>query len=288
MSVKGGPNTVTSGLVLELDAGNIKSYQSGSTTWFDKSGNSLNAVLYGSCSYDSTTNSILLNNNNYSASINIISQFFSSGSFPYFNIYTTSSFFNNITNNFSYSVWCRTSSSLNITSPGTVPTEATSGATFAGTAYGNGQYNYLIGPMFPNGVVDFNATASTGIAVGNNGIAVVEHAGSYMPGTCIYNPGNSTTVGNGWNNVTVVYTSRQAQIFLNGTLVRTGLTSAKSMILMGLGVGNAATPSQPSSSYGLSYGGFRGSIGIVSYYNKSLSAQEVLQNYNATKTRFGL
>jgi hypothetical protein len=45
MSVKGGPNTVTSGLVLELDAGNIKSYQSGSTTWFDKSGFANNGTL---------------------------------------------------------------------------------------------------------------------------------------------------------------------------------------------------------------------------------------------------
>jgi hypothetical protein len=288
MSVKGGPNTVTSGLVLQLDAGNIKSYQSGSTTWFDKSGNALNAVLYGSCSFDSTTNSILINNNNYSASINIISQFFPSGSFPYVDIYRTGSFFNSITNNFSYSVWCRTSSSLNITTPATIPTEATVGAAFAGTAYGSGQYNYLIGPMIPAGAVDVYATASTGIVVGNNAIAVVEHAGSYMPGTCIYNPGNSTTIGNGWNNVTVVYTNRQAQIFLNGNLVRTGLTSAKSMILMGLGIGNVTAPSQPSGSFTLSYGGFRGNIATVSYYNKSLSADEVLQNYNATKGRFGL
>jgi hypothetical protein len=45
MSSIGGPATVTSGLVLELDAGNIKSYQSGSTTWFDKSGNGYNGTL---------------------------------------------------------------------------------------------------------------------------------------------------------------------------------------------------------------------------------------------------
>jgi hypothetical protein len=45
MSSIGGPATVTSGLVLELDAGNIKSYQSGSTTWFDKSGNANNGTL---------------------------------------------------------------------------------------------------------------------------------------------------------------------------------------------------------------------------------------------------
>lgn len=40
-----GPNTVTNGLVLALDAGNIKSYQSGSTIWYDKSGNNNNGTL---------------------------------------------------------------------------------------------------------------------------------------------------------------------------------------------------------------------------------------------------
>jgi hypothetical protein len=44
------------------------------------------------------------------------------------------------------------------------------------------------------------------------------------------------------------------------------------------------------------YGGFNGSrgyfyngnIAIVRVYNRVLSASEVAQNYNATKTRFGL
>ena len=45
MSSIGGPATVTSGLVLELDAGNIKSYPTTGTTWFDKSGNARNGTL---------------------------------------------------------------------------------------------------------------------------------------------------------------------------------------------------------------------------------------------------
>lgn len=288
MAFNYSPKIVTDGLVLYLDAANQSSYVSGSTTWRDLGKNFLNTSFYGSCSYDASTRSILLNNNNYSASINITSQFFPSGSFPYFDIYPPSSFFVNIPNTFSYVIWCKTNSSLNLTSPSTIPSEATSGAAFAGTLYGSGQYNYLIGPMFPSGVVDFFATASTGIVYGNNAIAVVEHAGSYMPGTCIYNPGNSTSIGNGWNNVTVVYTNRQAQIYLNGVLVRTGITSGKSMILMGVGIGNVATPSQPSSSFGTSYGGFNGNISTIGYYNRALSATEIRQNYNATKTRFGL
>jgi hypothetical protein len=33
---------------------------------------------------------------------------------------------------------------------------------------------------------------------------------------------------------------------------------------------------------------FNGKIANLTYYNRALSASEVLQNYNATKARFGL
>ena len=33
---------------------------------------------------------------------------------------------------------------------------------------------------------------------------------------------------------------------------------------------------------------FKGRIVVVGHYNRTLSAAEVLQNFNATKTRFGL
>jgi hypothetical protein len=45
MSFSHSPKIVTDGLVLALDAGNTKSYVSGSTTWFDKSGFSNNGTL---------------------------------------------------------------------------------------------------------------------------------------------------------------------------------------------------------------------------------------------------
>jgi hypothetical protein len=52
MSSIGGPATVTSGLVLELDAGNIKSYPTTGTTWFDKSGNANNGTLTNGPTFD--------------------------------------------------------------------------------------------------------------------------------------------------------------------------------------------------------------------------------------------
>jgi hypothetical protein len=49
-----GPNIVTNGLVLALDAANTKSYISGSTTWNDLSGNSNNGTLTNGPTYNSS------------------------------------------------------------------------------------------------------------------------------------------------------------------------------------------------------------------------------------------
>ena len=74
MSTIGGPATVTSGLVLELDAGNIKSYPTTGTTWFDKSGNGYNGTLtngptfntgsLGSIVFDGVDDSVIVPNGN--------------------------------------------------------------------------------------------------------------------------------------------------------------------------------------------------------------------------------
>jgi hypothetical protein len=48
-----GPHIITDGLVLSLDAANIKSYTSGSTTWFDRSGNVNNGTLINGPTFNS-------------------------------------------------------------------------------------------------------------------------------------------------------------------------------------------------------------------------------------------
>jgi hypothetical protein len=78
MSFAHSPKIVTDGLVLALDAGNTKSYVSGSTTWFDKSGFSNNGTLIngptfssanlGSIVFDGTNDYVLVNSG--STSIN--------------------------------------------------------------------------------------------------------------------------------------------------------------------------------------------------------------------------
>ena len=48
MSVFGGPDIVTDGLVLHLDAANRKSYPGSGSTWYDLSGNNRNGTINGS------------------------------------------------------------------------------------------------------------------------------------------------------------------------------------------------------------------------------------------------
>ena len=48
MSVDSGPNAVDNGLVLNIDAANIRSWPGVGTTWYDVSGQTNTAIMYGS------------------------------------------------------------------------------------------------------------------------------------------------------------------------------------------------------------------------------------------------
>ena len=58
MAIYGGPDIVTSGLVLCLDAGNNKSYSGSGTTWYDLIGNN-NATLVNGVAYNSANGGFL-------------------------------------------------------------------------------------------------------------------------------------------------------------------------------------------------------------------------------------
>lgn len=58
MATTGGPNIITDGLILALDAGNPKSYPGTGNTWSDRSGNGNNVTLYNSPTFEN--NSIIL------------------------------------------------------------------------------------------------------------------------------------------------------------------------------------------------------------------------------------
>jgi hypothetical protein len=83
---------------------------------------------------------------------------------------------------------------------------------------------------------------------------------------------------NNWAQFVGMYdnVSQTLQVYVNGVLLATRLNI-------------------PSTSYGVSvhsispsFGRVLGRVSVVRHYNRALTAQEVLQNYNATKSRYGL
>lgn len=83
-----------------------------------------------------------------------------------------------------------------------------------------------------------------------------------------------------WANVTLVFNSnRDIYYYLNG-VYREVITAANTSFII----------NKIASGYSLSgnYYPLQGSISATKIYNKSLSSTEVLQNFNALKTRFSL
>jgi hypothetical protein len=84
---------------------------------------------------------------------------------------------------------------------------------------------------------------------------------------------------NQWYFVTITYNSSVLNLYINGLL------DASSP-----GSGGIVWPSPTRTpQFGESFGSyFAGNIALTQVYNRALFATEILQNYNATKTRFGL
>lgn len=92
-SITPPPAYVTDGLMLYLDAGITSSYPGSGTTWYDLSGNSRNATLVNTPTYDSTTNGGLFS--------------FNDAQYEYATIPNIGDL-----NAFSIEVWCRVHKSL--------------------------------------------------------------------------------------------------------------------------------------------------------------------------------
>jgi hypothetical protein len=103
---------------------------------------------------------------------------------------------------------------------------------------------------------------------------------------------SSSILVNTWYHIIATYDLTSCKIYLNGILQNTTSYSSSNVILTGsngalAGIGslfstygNVASPSR--------YGTFNGNISKIAYYNRSLSANEIQQNFNATRGRFGI
>jgi hypothetical protein len=211
-TLSGGPNIITDGLVLYLDAGNTYSYTSGSTVWNDLS--------------RSQTSGSLINGPTFSSANNGSIVFDGSNDYVRTPIITT-------TTTFTYCCWV-----YPITS---------------GVAY----------------QTLFSQDQSYGIWYrGNNQKITYYYFGADQQST-------QTLVENTWNHVVVINSGGNISFYINNILDASTYTGAPSLNLSWIG-------SDPSNEI------LKGKIAIVQIYNRALPAQEVLQNYNATKGRFGL
>jgi hypothetical protein len=220
------PKVVTDGLVLALDAGNTKSYASGSTTWLDKSGFGNNGTLINGPTFNSANGGSIVFDGVDDYTGNFPIQISGTGSKTvgtWFNINTTSR------------------------------------AGLCGTRPFLGSYGW---------VFTVNRTTPGNLTYFHTGGSIIEQAAGI------------TT--NKWYHGCLTYNTSTltAALYLNGTVIAS------------LG---SFTPSSVSSVNGFvgceqesSVEFFKGSIASTQIYNRALSAQEVLQNYNATKGRFGL
>jgi len=209
------PKIVTNGLVLALDAANRKSYNSGSTTWYDLSGNNKNFVLQNSPTY-STNNS------------------------GYFT-------FDGIDDNAYLISW-----------------------SWPATA----SVSFFVYPINSVGST-YGRMMSTGNGDGFEIAIDTSNRVSY------YTPTNSwqnqiVTLNNNWNLLTFSQSGTSVTVYKNDTVAYTGSLTTTAGLTMYLG--NRYTGGEPSNVR----------ISNFLVYNRTLTQADVTQNYNATKTRFGL
>jgi hypothetical protein len=240
MSFNYSPKVVTNGLVLCVDAANQRSYTSGSTTWYDLTGNFNNGTLTNGPTFDSANGGSIVFD----------------GIDDYIALGTPNSL--NLLGTITINSWVK------ITAFSTV-------GNIAGTIYEKGYDNN-------NDQIFFRFRNNAGTQVIDVGTYKGSNNTNYLT---TYTIGSSITTGT-WNNIVGQYDGANWNIYLNSVLV--------SSTLQNQGPLTSTSPSSIGAAY-ISNGYARflnGSIANLQVYNRALSATEILQNYNATKTRFGL
>ena len=226
---------VQQGLVLNLDAGNPYSYAGAGTTWYDVSGNAINASASGTSSYINLYGGLLSFPNNNS----------------YYNTSTVSAL-NLGSASFSMECWVY------------LDAATASDNTYRGIiSLGTNSSNFVYIAKWRSGLytglyVQYKAGGST--------ITGVYQANEYNPVSK-------------WTHVIATKSGSSLTLYVNGSIVYT-INDLNTTFTGNSSVYVAQAHSDVASLYGY--------VGEARVYNISLSAAQVLQNYNATKGRFGL
>ena len=102
----------------------------------------------------------------------------------------------------------------------------------------------------------------------------------YTTGTNIVS--NSLSVIDNWWNVVGTYNGSNLRLYVNGSLQSTGANISGNILTTGYTLNLMQADNIQFVVYG------KGNISQFLLYDRALTAQEVLQNYNATKKRYGL
>jgi hypothetical protein len=248
MALYRGPNIVRNGLQILLDASDKNSYIGTGTNWKD-----------------------VVNNNLFSSTSYVYPSFVNNGKASYF------SFINNGTT--VNTIYCYSTGLITNTSTQTTYTRT---GWFYLTSYSD-EWS----PIFQNEIGN-NSDMGLTITSGGN-IQFRQYTNTGTNGTTSGDYGvisTGTVAINRWNfaAIAVNLTARTVSFYINGNFDSTassinviGNSNSSNMVIGG--------------AYADSYTGtrmFKGRIASVSHYNRVLTATEILQNYNATKSRFGL
>ena len=251
MTIYGGPEIVTDGLVLHLDAANSKSYSGSGTAWNDLSGNGNNGTLTNGPIYssDNKGNIILDGTNDYISTNNI-------------NLSNT--------NKTSIDFWCKILSYPEASGLGNILIELSTDSNNVTTGF---SINYS-----EDCCAIYNKTFPIAIGLkGNNGYNI-----SYWPKTLV----NDLQ----WHHWCVILDKSVsgAESFLYiDSISRTGtLTSLANDNSNNYGDLPLYIGARGASASGSFHSNVR--ISNIKIYNRTLTQNEILQNYNALKGRFGL
>lgn len=241
MSSYGGPNIVTNGLILCLDAANRLSYVSGSTSWFDLSGRGNTGTLINGPTFSSA--------NGGSIVFDGVNDFVSGSDVPF-----------RFTNTFTLDSWVYFN-----------------GNNINGTIIGkrNGS------PYNQYATAIYSGDPYTGGA-GKVATFFGKNDAGYGDITLNY-----TLPSAGFYNIVASINVTSQTLYVNGvSRATTSVNSSTSTFnIPGRDLLIGATRNDAGTGI---LGPFPGNIYSTKIYNRTLSAAEVQQNYNATKTRFGL
>lgn len=249
MAFSNGPQIVTNGLVMNLDAADNNSYPGSGATWYDTSGNNNNGTITNGEFVPNANGGYLQNTGN-------VSNFF----------YISVSDSTSILNTFNVITGGWTIEEVIWTNSTTYP-EADAGSVISNNAYSLGNTGF-----------DWNH----GYGVSSFQFGQSNNAGGSYDDVVITSIPSQFAQFNIWRIRTMIWNrgTNTNSLYINNTFIGSGSTP---------NTANDAIYDGGGCSFGTLYGWkFYGRRASIRIYNRVLSTTEIAQNYNALKTRFGV